>query len=163
MTTYKLNFGFYIEMDALNYTLCRKYIGKSRDGQEKESVKTCGYFGNLESAVKEYLRLVQLENLKDETFSSDEFLLAIEKSNEAAVEEIIKRIDGSEKKQSNGDRIRGMGDEELAKFLSEFSACNVCEQFDKRLDRCGADNYFVCVKKYAEAIIGDWLKQPEEN
>lgn len=64
---------------------------------------------------------------------------------------------------TNGERIRDMADEELAEFLSEFRACNVCEQFDKRLDRCGADNHFVCVKEYAEAIIGDWLKQPVEE
>ena len=54
-------------------------------------------------------------------------------------------------------------DDEVARFLSEFSACNICEQFDKRLDRCGADNHFVCVKEYAQAIIGDWLKQPVEE
>ena len=64
---------------------------------------------------------------------------------------------------TNGEKIRVMNDEELARFLSEFSACNICEQFDKRLDRCGADNHFVCVKEYAEAIIGDWLKQPVED
>ena len=64
---------------------------------------------------------------------------------------------------TNGEHIRGMSCEELAKFLSEFSDCKVCEQFDKRLDRCGADNHFVCVKEYAQAIIGDWLKQPVED
>ena len=64
---------------------------------------------------------------------------------------------------TNGEKIRVMNDEELARFLSEFSACNICEQFDKRLDRCGADNHFVCVKEYAQAIIGDWLKQPAEE
>lgn len=66
-------------------------------------------------------------------------------------------------KKTNADNVRNMTDEELAKFLSEFSACNICEQFDKRLDRCGADNHFVCVKEYAQAIIGDWLKQPVEE
>lgn len=161
--TVKLNHGFFIEIDALNYTLCRKYKGKTRDGQEKEAVKTCGYFGNIESAVKEYLRLVQLENLKDETWSSEKFLLAIDKSNEVAVEKIIKRIGESEKKLSNGDRIRGMGDEELAKFLSEFSACNVCEYYDPETHRCDTDSNFLCVKTYAEAIIGDWLKRPMEE
>lgn len=118
--TVKLNHGFFIEIDALNYTLCHKYKGKARDGREKDAVKTCGYFGNIESAVKEYLRLVQLENLKDETLSSEKFLLAIDKSNEVAVEKIIKRIGESEKKLSNGDRIRGMGDEELAEYLTSF-------------------------------------------
>lgn len=163
MTTYKLNFGFYIEMDALNYTLCRKYMGKSRDGQEKEAVKTCGYFGNLESAVKEYLRLVQLENLKDETFSSDEFLNAIEKSNEAAVEEIIKRIDGSGKKRSNGDRIRGMSDAELAKFLVDFNECEACGQFDKNSGKCNELSKFICTKGYKELVAYEWLKQPVEG
>lgn len=73
------------------------------------------------------------------------------------------QLTGELPKQSNADRIRGMTDEELAKFLSRFSACNVCEQLDTRLGRCGADNHFVCVKEYAEAIIGDWLKQPVEE
>ena len=73
------------------------------------------------------------------------------------------QLTGELPKQTFGDKIRVMNDEELARFLSEFSACNICEQFDKRLDRCGADNHFVCVKEYAEAIIGDWLKQPEEE
>ena len=76
---------------------------------------------------------------------------------------LVREFIKSQRKQSNADRIRGMTDKELAKFLSEFSACKVCEQFDKRLDRCGADNNFLCVKEYAEAIIGDWLKQPAEE
>lgn len=76
---------------------------------------------------------------------------------------LVREFIKSQRKQSNAQRIRNMPDEELAKFLSEFSACNVCEQFDTRLDRCGTDNNFVCVKAYAEAIIGDWLKQPVEE
>lgn len=76
---------------------------------------------------------------------------------------LVREFIKSQGKQSNADRIRGMTDEELAKCLSEFSACNVCEQFDKRLDRCGEDNHFVCVKEYAEAIIRDWLKRPSEE
>ena len=76
---------------------------------------------------------------------------------------LVREFIKGQRKQSNADRIRGMTGEELAKFLTEFRACNVCEQFDKRLDRCGADSGFVCVKAYAEAIIGDWLKQPVED
>ena len=64
---------------------------------------------------------------------------------------------------TNSERIRDMADEELAKFLSEFSACKVCEHYNKEADRCYADSGFVCVKEYAEAIIGDWLKQPVEE
>lgn len=73
------------------------------------------------------------------------------------------QLTGELPKQTFGDKIKGMNDDELARFLSEFSACNICEQFDKRLDRCGADNHFVCVKEYAQAIIGDWLKHPVEE
>ena len=76
---------------------------------------------------------------------------------------LVREFIKSQRNQSNADQIRNMTDEELARFLSEFSACNICEQFDKRLDRCGADNHFVCVKEYAQAIIGDWLKQPAEE
>lgn len=62
---------------------------------------------------------------------------------------------------TNSERIRDMADEELTKFLSEFSACNICEYNDKRVDMCCSD--FICVKEYAKAIIGDWLKQPVEE
>lgn len=64
---------------------------------------------------------------------------------------------------TNGDKIRRLADGELAKFLSEFSACQVCKYHDEELDRCGASVNFLCVKEYAEAIIGDWLKQPVEE
>lgn len=74
---------------------------------------------------------------------------------------LVREFIKSQKKHSNADRIRGMDDEELAKFLSEFSACNICEYNDKRVDMCCSD--FICVKEYAEAIIGYWLKQPVEE
>lgn len=73
------------------------------------------------------------------------------------------QLTGELPKQSNADRIRGMDDEELAKFLSEFSACKSCKYFNEELDRCYASINFLCVKAYAEAIIGDWLKQPVED
>ena len=57
---------------------------------------------------------------------------------------------------TNGEKIRGMTDEELAKFLSEFSACNVCEYYDLETDRCGADSKFLCVKSTQKqlSVIG---------
>ena len=76
---------------------------------------------------------------------------------------LVREFIKSQRKQSNADRIRGMSCEELARFLSEFSACKVCEHYNKEADRCGADNHFVCVKEYAEAIIGDWLNKPVEE
>lgn len=66
-------------------------------------------------------------------------------------------------KNTNADKIRNMTDEELAKFLSEFSACNVCEYYDPETHRCDTDSNFLCVKTYAEAIIGDWLNKSVEE
>lgn len=66
-------------------------------------------------------------------------------------------------KNTNADKIRNMSDKELTKFLSEFSACQVCKYFNEELDRCDSSVNFICVKAYAEAIIGDWIKQPVEE
>ena len=74
------------------------------------------------------------------------------------VREFIK----SQRKQSNADRIREMSDKEMAKFLSEFSACQVCEYYNEEHCDCGANINFTCVKAYAEAIIGDWLNKSVE-
>lgn len=75
---------------------------------------------------------------------------------------LVREFIKSQRKQSNAQRIRNMTDEELAKFISEFSACQVCKYFNEELDECEASVNFLCVKEYAEAIIGDWLKQPVE-
>ena len=76
---------------------------------------------------------------------------------------LVREFIKSQRKQSNVQRIRNMTDEELAKFLSEFSACQACKYYDEEHDGCGASINFTCVKEYAEAIIGDWLKQPVEE
>ena len=47
MTTITLKYGYYIEIDPLNYTLRQKFKGQTREGQEKDSVRNCGYFGNI--------------------------------------------------------------------------------------------------------------------
>ena len=76
---------------------------------------------------------------------------------------LVREFIKGQRKQSNAQRIRNMTDEELAKFLSEFSACQACKYYDEEHDGCGASINFTCVKEYAEAIIGDWLKQPVEE
>ena len=70
------------------------------------------------------------------------------------------QLTGELPKQTFGDWIRGMTDEELAKFLSEFMACKFCECYDEELDRCWKEDDFMCIK---ETIIRDWLKQPVEE
>ena len=48
--------------------------------------------------------------------------------------EFIKR----QRVQTNADRIISMTDEELAEFLSKFSACNVCGYYSNETYRCDA-------------------------
>ena len=61
---------------------------------------------------------------------------------------------GNEK--TNADRIRSMSDEELADFLEEFEACDVCKYYDK--NRCTFEN--PCVHEFAGIMIWEWLKSP---
>ena len=63
---------------------------------------------------------------------------------------------------TNGDKIRAMNDEELAKELTKNPSipCRMCEYWNNELSYCGAPNGFTCVTAYAEALMLDWLHQP---
>lgn len=60
-----------------------------------------------------------------------------------------------EQKLSNGDRIRAMSDEELAKFISIQSDDCLCSDNSKCDYHCGGDS---CLK-----VLLDWLQQPAEE
>jgi hypothetical protein len=62
-------------------------------------------------------------------------------------------------KKTNADRIRAMSDEELADFLEEFEACDVCKYYDK--NRCTFEN--PCVHEFAGIMIWEWLKSPKTD
>ena len=87
-----LNYGYYIEIDTYNYTLKQKYDGKTRDGQDKDSVRTCGYFGNIRNAIEKYLKLVQIDLLCDEALSLQEYVKSIELINKMAVRGLEKEL-----------------------------------------------------------------------
>lgn len=76
---------------------------------------------------------------------------------------LVREFIKSQRKQSNSDRIRGMGDEELAKFLVDFNECEVCGQFDKNSGKCNDLSKFICTKGYKELVAYEWLKQPVED
>lgn len=65
-------------------------------------------------------------------------------------------------KITNADRIRSMTDEELARALTEDTACKMCEYWGKEIDSCNAPFSFVCTKGYAEALILKWLQSEAE-
>ena len=93
-----LNYGYYIEVDTYNYTLKQKYDGKTKDGQDKDSVRTCGYFGNIRNAIEKYLKLVQLDLLDDEALSLQEYVKSIELINKMAIRGLEKELNRFEVK-----------------------------------------------------------------
>ena len=57
-------------------------------------------------------------------------------------------------RMTNGERIRSMADEELAKLLSECADCATCQLANPK--NCGTEE--TCAKAFLE-----WLKQPVED
>ena len=92
MVMINLNYGYYIEVDTYNYTLKQKYDGKTKDGQDKDSVRTCGYFGNIRRAIDKYIRLVQIDLLDEEALSLQEYAKSIELINKTAVRGLEKEL-----------------------------------------------------------------------
>lgn len=86
MTRIDLKNGYYIEIDTLNYTLRREYIGKNKDGNVKNAVKTCGYFPSVKQAVKRYIECVQLDVMDGERLSLEQYVETVEQVNKLAVQ-----------------------------------------------------------------------------
>lgn len=68
--------------------------------------------------------------------------------------DFIKELAEEYKPKTNAGKIRNMSDEELADFLEEFEACDVCKYLDN--NRCTFEN--PCVHEFAGAMIYDWLQ-----
>ena len=58
------------------------------------------------------------------------------------------------KPMTNADRIRAMTDEELAKFIPNWSYTNAC--------KCGEKPYVDCNNE-CEKCVSEWLQQPAED
>lgn len=82
--------GYFIEIDSLNYTLKQKYIGKTKDGEPKESEKNCGYFGNICQAIREYLKLCQIDALDGYALELSEYVGKIETINKNSIKGLEK-------------------------------------------------------------------------
>ena len=66
----------------------------------------------------------------------------------ADIDEII---DGTEKPQTNADRIRAMSDEELAELVGKYVYCGLCPLQHR------------CIAGECNKVVMDWLKQPAEG
>ena len=94
MTTITLKNGYYIEIDPLNYTLRQKYTGETKSGEKKDAFRTLGHFGNMESAIRKYLELSQLDVLDGERLTLEEYVDSIQKINAIALQGIQEELRG---------------------------------------------------------------------
>ena len=83
--------GYYIEVDSMNYTLMQKYMGKDKECNPKESVRTLGYFTTLNGALDKFLRLNQIDVLADMSMGMRDYVKKVEESNRMAVQ-AVKRV-----------------------------------------------------------------------
>ena len=88
MVEIKLQDGYFIEIDPLNYTLRQRYSGKTKDGELKESVRTYGYYGSIRQAVDRYITLSQLDFMDGMSVNLKEHVDLIERLNKSAVQRI---------------------------------------------------------------------------
>ena len=92
MTTITLKDDYYIEIDPLNYTLRQKYAGETKLGEKKESFRTIGHFGNMESAIRKYIELSQFDVLDGERLTIEEYVDSIQKINAIALQGIQEEL-----------------------------------------------------------------------
>ena len=81
----KLNNGYFIVIDALNYTLKQTYISTGKDGQVKEFTRTIGYFGNMRQLMGRYLEHCQKDEIGQSEVDLMEYVKMVEESNRRAI------------------------------------------------------------------------------
>lgn len=81
---------YFINVDDMQWILMYKKNGTSKDGKPIVTEKPIGYFGGLEGALRQAVRMVTLDTLNGCEVSFQEFLDAYHKA-ESEVEEMLKR------------------------------------------------------------------------
>lgn len=86
MTTIELKNGYFIEVDDLNSTLKQRYLGKTKDGKDKEVEKIIGYFNKPIDALERFLRLNRLDEMEGMKLSLDEYIKALKEADREVME-----------------------------------------------------------------------------
>ena len=72
---------YFIEVDELNHTLKKKYVGKDKKtGEEKPAEKIIGYYKNTQDCVERLVRLICLDEIQDTVISLREYAEQAEKA-----------------------------------------------------------------------------------
>lgn len=74
MTRIELDEGYYIDTDAMNYTLKRRQIRKADDGSEREVEKVIGHYGTLIKAIRAAAEVSATEKTEGMCLKVDEYL-----------------------------------------------------------------------------------------
>ena len=64
---------YFIDVDEMNHTLKKRYVGKDKDGAEKETEKVIGYFPDTKSCVERIVRLIPLDENDGAVISMREY------------------------------------------------------------------------------------------
>lgn len=72
----------------------QRFAGKTKTGEEKESVRVWGYYGDMKEAVRRFVGLVRLETMDGMVISLHEYIEALERHEKAVVERLGKLCSG---------------------------------------------------------------------
>lgn len=85
----KLKHNFFIDVDEKNFTLKSEYTNKKTG---KKTTRTHGYYGSLECAVKNYIRLATLDANDGETIELNDLLEKLKVVCEETIQTIKERF-----------------------------------------------------------------------
>lgn len=71
---------YFIEADEMNHTLKKRYTGKTKEGQEKDTEKTIGHYKNVNDCLERLVRLIPLDENDGAVISMREYAEASEKA-----------------------------------------------------------------------------------
>ena len=86
MATIELRNGYFIKVDSLNSTLMQRYIGQTKEGEDKECEKIIGYYSRPVDALKRFISLNRVDVMEGMKLSLDEYVEALNKADRDVID-----------------------------------------------------------------------------
>ena len=71
---------YFIDVDELNHTLKKRYVGEDKKGNKKDAEKIIGYFSDTKACVERIVRLIPLDENDGAVISLREYAEMAEKA-----------------------------------------------------------------------------------
>ena len=71
---------YFIDVDELNHTLKKRYVGEDKKGNKKDAEKIIGYFADTKACVERIVRLIPLDENDGAVISLREYAEMAEKA-----------------------------------------------------------------------------------